>query len=180
MIRRELKTLTGSTGAIFSDCEVYRYLLWRVWDETLPTALLLMMNPSTANETDNDPTVERQIKRVMMWPEIGFDFAVGGLEVANAFAFRETDSDKLAPLHASGFDLVGDSNDAMILEAARRAAVVVCGWGEPGALGGRDKAVLQLLRDNGIKPYALKFNKDGTLRHPLYVAYKTVPIEIAN
>lgn len=180
MIRREVKTLTGSSGAIFSDCEVYRYLLWRVWNDTLPTALLLMMNPSTADEVENDATVERQIQRVMMWPKIGFNFAVGGLEVANAFAYRETDSDKLAPLHASGFDLVGESNDAMIIEAARRASVVICGWGKPGALGGRDKAVLQLLRDNGIKPYALKLNQDGTPKHPLYVAYETMPFEILN
>ena len=137
-----------------------------------------MMNPSTANEVDNDPTVERQIKRVRMWPKIGFNFVVGGLEVANAFAYRETDSDKLAPLHASGFDLVGKHNDAMIIEAARRASVVVCGWGKPGSLGGRDKAVLQLLNDNGVKPFALKLNQDGTPTHPLFVAYKTVPIEL--
>jgi hypothetical protein len=180
MIHREVKTLTGSTGAIFSDCEVYRYLLWRVWNNTLPTALLLMMNPSTADEVENDETVERQINRVRMWPEIGFHFPVGGLEVANAFAYRETDSKKLGPLHETGFDLVGESNDAMIIEAARRASVVVCGWGKPGALGGRDKAVLQLLRDNGIKPYALKFNQNGTPTHPLFVSKKTVPVEFGH
>jgi hypothetical protein len=138
-----------------------------------------MMNPSTANEVENDPTVERQIQRVQMWPQIGFPFSVGGLEVANAFAYRETDSDKLARLHASGFDLIGPDNDTMILDAARRAAVVVCGWGKPGVLGGRHEAVLRLLRDAGIKPYALKMNKDRTPKHPLYVAYKTVPTEMA-
>lgn len=176
MIRRESKTLTGSTGAIFSDCELYRYLLWRIWDDSLPTALLLMMNPSTANETENDPTVERQIRRVILWPKIGFNFAVGGLEVANVFAYRETDSEKLAPLHASGFDLVGDRNDEIILEAAKRASIVVCGWGNPGTLGGRDKEVCKLLVDNGIKPYALQKNLDGTPRHPLYVGYSQVPV----
>lgn len=178
MKRREQKTLIGSTGAIFSDCEIYRYLLWRVWDDSLPRALLLMMNPSTADEVANDPTVERQIRRVLMWPDIGFPFRVGGLEVANAFAYRETDSDKLAGLHASGFDLVGPENDTMILDAARRAAVVVCGWGAPGGLGGRDKAVLRMLRGVGVKPYALHINQDGTPKHPLYVKYKTIPIEI--
>ncbi|KQV81056.1 hypothetical protein ASD15_14350 [Massilia sp. Root351] len=179
-MRREVKTLTGSTGAIFSDCEVYRYLLGRVWDDALPTALLLMMNPSTANEVENDPTVERRFKRVMMWPKIGFNFAVGGLEVANAFAFREPDSDELGPLHAAGFDLVGENVDAVILGAARRASVVVCGWSESGTLGGRGQAVLQLLRDIGIKPHPLKLNKDRTPKHPLYVGYKTMPFEIGN
>lgn len=176
MIRREKKTLTGSSGAIFSDCETYRYLLWRIWDNALPTALLLMMNPSTADEIDNDPTVERQIRRVMMWPQIGFNCTVGGLEVANVFAYRETDSAKLSSLHASGFDLVGDKNDEMILEAAKRASIVVCGWGQPGALGARDKAVIRLLVSNGVTPYALQINKDGSPRHPLYVGYKKVPV----
>ncbi len=178
MIRRESQTLLGSSGALFSDCMVYRYLLWRVWNDSLPRALLLLMNPSTADEVDNDPTVERQIRRVLMWPEIGFEFNVGGLEVANAFAYRETESSKLAGLHAAGFDLVGPANDDTLVEAARRAAVVVCGWGLPGALGGRDQHVLGLLRANGITPYALQINQDGTPKHPLYVSYRTKPILI--
>lgn len=89
MKRREHNTLLETNGAIFSDCEVYRYLLWRIWDDSLPRALLLMMNPSTADEVDNDPTVERQVRRVKMWPLEGCEFKVGGLEVANAFAYRE-------------------------------------------------------------------------------------------
>ena len=176
--RRETRTLTGSSGAVFSDCGLYRYLLWRSWDDARPRALVLMMNPSTADEEHNDPTIERQIQRVAMWPQIGFPFDVGGLEVANAFGYRETDSERLADLHASGFDLVGPDNDAMILDAARRAAVVVCGWGKPGRLGGRDAAVLTLLRDAGVTPYALALNKNGTPKHPLYVRYDTVPVRM--
>lgn len=178
MKRREVKTGAGSTGAIFSDCGTYRYLLWRVWNDSLPRALLLMMNPSTANEVENDPTVERQIRRVLMWPRIGFPFKVGGLEVANVFAYRETDSTKLKNLYLSGFDLIGPDNDAIILDASRRAVVVVCGWGIPGTLGGRGDAVLRLLRAAGVRPYGLQLNKDGTPRHPLYVRYKTVPAQI--
>ncbi|MYM92440.1 DUF1643 domain-containing protein [Rugamonas sp. FT81W] len=179
VIRREHKTLTGSTGAVYSACETYRYLLWRIWDESLPPALLLLMNPSTADETSNDPTVERQIRRVRMWPQIGFPVEVGGLVVANVFAYRETESEKLAGLHQSGFDLVGPENDAMIVAAAKRAAVVVCGWGKPGALGGRDRAVLELLRNEGIKPFALNQNQDSTPTHPLFVGYAAKPFEMS-
>lgn len=178
MNRREVMTSTGSTGAIYSDCETYRYLLWRVWDDSLPRALMVMMNPSTANEVENDPTVERQIRRVLMWPRIGFPLRVGGLEVANAFAYREVYSRRLAGLHMSGLDLVGPDNDAMILEASRRAAIVICGWGKPGMLCGRGNAVLRLLRAAGIRPYGLQMNRDGTPRHPLYVGYKTIPTRI--
>jgi hypothetical protein len=180
MRHREVKTLTGSTGAVFSDCDRYRYLLWRVWDDSLPRALLLMMNPSTADESTNDPTVERQVRRVCMWPQIGFPVQVGGLEVANFFAYRETYSDKLEALHASGFDLVGPENDSVLVDAAKRAAVVICGWGKPGMLGSRHHAVLQLLRDAGVRPYALALNQDGTPKHPLYVGYGAIPIEMAN
>jgi hypothetical protein len=178
MIRKEVKTLFGSSGAVFSDCESYRYLLWRNWDESMAPALLLLMNPSTADETEDDKTVARQIERVRMWPQIGFPYSVGGLEVANVFAYRETDSTKLAGLHASGFDLVGSDNDDMLVEAARRAQVVVCGWGVPGKLGGRDIEVLELLKRAGVQPYALKFNSDGSPKHPLYVKLNATPVPI--
>lgn len=49
--------------AVFSDCERYRYLLTRVWDTTGQRALFIMLNPSTADEIKNDPTVERCERR---------------------------------------------------------------------------------------------------------------------
>jgi hypothetical protein len=48
-------------GAVFSDDREYRYRLWRTWDVDKPTAAFVMLNPSTADETENDPTIRRCI-----------------------------------------------------------------------------------------------------------------------
>ena len=171
-----MSDLLGQTGAKFSDCRRYRYCLWRVWDATLPRALFILMNPSDANEIENDPTVERQHRRAMRWASEGW-LNVGGVEIVNAFALIETYSDRLLELHLQGTDLVGPENDAAIVAAAKNAAIVICGWGQPGMIGGRGDALMALLRDAGIKLYALKINKDGTPAHPLYLAYALKPQE---
>ncbi|MEH6402829.1 MAG: DUF1643 domain-containing protein, partial [Sneathiella sp.] len=71
------------SGAEFSDCNKYRYSLWRRWDAG-PTVSFLMLNPSTADGSSNDPTVERCHRRAVA---MGF----GALEVINIFGFRATD-----------------------------------------------------------------------------------------
>jgi hypothetical protein len=153
-----------TTGAAISDCGRYRYGLWRIWDDAKPYCLFLMLNPSTADEVDNDPTVERCERRAI---EMNF----GGLHVANLFAWRSTDPRALT----TAADPVGPDNDRAIVQVARAAGMVICGWGNDGALLGRDTAVLALLRAAGVKAHALKVNKVGSPRHPLYVAYTQKP-----
>lgn len=152
------------TGATFSPCRRYRYTLWRTWDAARPTCLFLMLNPSTADETDNDPTVERCQRRSLA---MGY----GGLVVCNIFAYRSTDPSALY----TEADPIGPSNDQAILEQAALAGRVVCGWGKHGALHDRGAQVLALLRKNGITPYALQINGDGSPKHPLYVGYHHAP-----
>ena len=72
--------LFDQTGALFSPCKKYRYRLWREWSDEVP-AVFVMLNPSTADEIVNDPTVERCERRARA---MGF----GGLRVANIFALR--------------------------------------------------------------------------------------------
>lgn len=156
--------MKGSSGAAFSACGRYRYGLWRRWDRKLPYCLFLMLNPSTADAVENDPTVERCERRARA---MGF----GGLYVANLFAWRSTDPRALARCD----DPVGPDNDAAIAKVAKKAGRVICGWGNDGALYGRDAAVLALLRRAKVEPYALAINKDGSPRHPLYVAYSVEP-----
>lgn len=151
-------------GAIFSSCRRYRYRLWRRWDGARASLLFCMLNPSTADESDNDPTVERCERRARA---MGF----GGLVVTNIFAWRSTDPKMLYALA----DPVGPDNDATILEEAASAGMVVCGWGKHGALHGRGAAVARMLMANGVQPHALKINNDGSPQHPLYVGYDVVP-----
>lgn len=155
--------LFENSGAVFSACRLYRYRLWRQWGEQ-PPAVFVMLNPSTADEIDNDPTVERCERRARA---MGY----GGLRVANIFALRSTDPQALYG-HA---DPVGQQNDSAILESVSGAGIVVCAWGGHGNLNGRGDAVLHLLRAAGIEPHFLKLNGDGTPRHPLYVGYDVTP-----
>ena len=158
------------TGATFSPCSLYRYTLWRTWHASEPTCLFLMLNPSTADESANDPTVTRCQRRA-------WSMGYGGLVVCNIFAYRSTDPQALYTLD----DPVGPDNDAAILDQARQAGLVVCGWGKHGALHGRGTAVLNMLRSAGIQPHALQINGDGSPKHPLYVGYgrQPSPIEVA-
>ena len=163
-----MSDLVMQTGADFSADRTRRTLLWRIWDASLPLLCIVGMNPSKASETDDDPTSTRGIKRSML---LGF----GGLLLPNVFDLIETDSRKLITLAAAGVVLSSPENDAAIICAAKRAGMVICGWGKPGELHGRGHAVLAMLRDSGIVPYALAINADGSPKHPLYVGYDVQP-----
>ena len=62
IVRTHIKD-DAPSEAIYSDCERYRYALTRTWDESGKRALFVMLNPSTATEVQNDPTVERCERR---------------------------------------------------------------------------------------------------------------------
>ncbi|MCF6276041.1 MAG: DUF1643 domain-containing protein, partial [Robiginitomaculum sp.] len=70
--------------AVFSDCRTWRYRLAQIWDESKEPLYWLMLNPSTADEVKNDPTVERCERRARMW-------GYGGSVVLNIFSYRATD-----------------------------------------------------------------------------------------
>lgn len=160
-----MSLFSESSGADFSACKKYRYALWRVWDYRKPICMFLMLNPSTANATSNDPTVERCVRRAM---QMGY----GGLHVANLFAFRSTDPKEL---YRIGVEPVGMDNDSAILEASLNASTVICAWGRHGYLHGRANHVVGMLRDAGIELKALGINNDGSPAHPLYLDYAAEP-----
>jgi hypothetical protein len=165
-----------NVGAKFSPCRKWRYLLWRQWDASKPWANFCLMNPSTADEENNDPTVERQQRRAAKWRELNY-MDIGGVMVTNVFAWRETDSDKLEGLIEAGYNIIGPENDKTIIAAAKMAKIVVCGWGNPGhTLLDRGPQLLRMFDYNGIRPHALKINQNGAPQHPLYISYATLPV----
>jgi len=149
---------TSEAGARFSSCRRWRTLLWRRWDATRPVANFLMLNPSTADEAQLDPSCTRARVYAERW---GF----GGLIVTNLFAWRATDPDEMKSARAP----VGRGNDAAILAAAREAALLVCAWGNHGAHLERSRRVVSLLRSAGIDLHVLKMNGGGEPAHPLYL-----------
>ena len=156
-------------GAVFSACKVYRYKLWRVWDRGLPLVNFVMLNPSTADEVLNDPTVERCERRARR-----MDY--GGLIVTNAFALRST-----SPAGLRGpTEPVGPDNDDHIRQAAAACDLVICGWGKhcDAVAPGRGRRILASIRAGGRAPHALWRNADGSPKHPLYIGYATVPTPI--
>lgn len=170
------KCKDSDTGAVFSDCRRYRYRLWRFWDSSLPRICFVLLNPSTADEIENDPTVERQVRRVKQWG--GF----GGVEIVNAYAFRSTNPEILYDV----IDPVGSSNDDWIISAASWAhssgGFVVCGWGKHAAAildrsgkPPRHRQLLKLFTEHKIPISAFGLNADGTPRHPLYISYDSEP-----
>lgn len=152
------------SSAHFSQCRKFRYSLTRIWDNDLPTVMFVGLNPSTADESTDDPTVRRCIGFAQSG---GF----GRLVLTNLFAFRSTDPQKLKRVG----DPIGPENDQQIMRAARAAAQVIIAWGTHGSLHGRDEEVLDLLNE----PYCLGTTKDGFPKHPLYLAASTNFIRFA-
>lgn len=145
------------SGAIFDETRMYRYSLWRTWDEAKPKVSFVMLHPGTADETYDDLTITRCINFAKRW---GF----GSLEVVNLFAYQAIDFKELQEVA----DPVGKENDAFILQAAERSDKLVIAWGNKGDYLNRDMEVLQLLVDYRL--YAIDLCKGGHPRHPLYLS----------
>lgn len=165
MITREHLKGDAASIALYSDCENFRYSLTRVWDAKPGKVLFIMLNPSTATEVENDPTVERCERRARA---LGF----GGFRVCNIFAWRATDPRNM---RAQG-DPVGPENDISILDGCDWADQIICAWGTHGAHRKRGAEVAELLRQTGRPLMHLGLSKAGFPKHPLYIAYAVQPL----
>ena len=158
MITREFLKGDAASVAVYSDCERYRYLLTRIWDLAGKRVLFIMLNPSTATEQQNDPTVERCERRARA---LGF----GGFRVCNIFAFRATDPKVMRAVA----DPVGPENDDAIRGSLPWADQIICAWGAHGAHLGRGAQMERALRASGRALHTLGLTKAGAPKHPLYI-----------
>ena len=166
MLTRTFTKGDAASVAHYSDDEIYRYDLVRVWDEAGAKVTFVMLNPSTATELANDPTVERCERRAR---SLGF----GAFRVTNIFAFRATDPREM---RAAADPVGGPENDAAIREAGAWADRVVCAWGTHGAHLGRGPRVEAMLRAEGLELSHLGLSKAGHPKHPLYIGYAVRPV----
>lgn len=141
-------------GTYFSADRQYRYTLWREWLLGEGYAMFIGLNPSTADELNDDPTVRRCIGYAESW---GFK----GLMMTNIFAYRATDPVQMM----RQFDPVGPANDAHLRLMAKNAGVVVAAWGAHGIHMSRGSQVRRMLEPL----HYLKFTKSGQPQHPLYL-----------
>lgn len=152
--------MTG--GAVISDCEMYRYSLWRQWNANEHGyAMFIGLNPSVADAVKDDPTIRRCRNFAASWGD-------AGLVMVNLFAYRATEPKQMM---SSNCDVVGPNNDAHLLAMASRATTIVCAWGTNGDYQGRDKEVLYLLRHYHMK--CLDITVGGHPWHPLYMKQDT-------
>ena len=155
-----------TSSAVLSPCGTYRYCLERrPWPPSgAGTVVFCMLNPSTADDRDDDPTIRRLRGFAAAWGYSGFT-------VVNLYALRSPDPAALK----SHVDPIGPLNDHWISEKAAQAGAVVCAWGTH-ADPDRVAAVVRTLLDAGVQIQCLGTTKDGHPRHPLYVKGDTTLI----
>lgn len=141
----------------------YRYTLMRTWDATAEPLVFILLNPSTADALQDDPTIRRCIGFAKRW---GF----GGIVVVNLYAYRATKPrDMLAAI-----DPVGPDNDRIFAEVVA-GMTVVAAWGT-NARRERVATVRELIAVN-TRLLALEITKYGHPRHPLYVLGEAQPVQ---
>lgn len=165
MITRTHQKGDAASTAIYSDCQKYRYALTRVWDETGRRVHFIMLNPSTATEIQNDPTVERCERRARA---LGF----GAFRVTNIFAWRETDPKKMRAAQ----DPVGPDNNGAITDGCAWADQTICAWGAHGDHLNRGAEIRELVSGTATELFHLGLTKHGHPKHPLYIAYSQSPM----
>lgn len=146
--------------AVFSHDRKYRYALWRIWDEK-PVCMFIGLNPSTANEYSDDPTIRRCESFAGGW-------GYGGLCMANLFAYCSA-----YPSDLITQDAVGSDNDDWIRYLAAYSGIVVACWGAFWMTAERAKKVMELIPEL----YCLGTTKSGNPKHPLYLPREQNPVK---
>lgn len=152
--KAETKTKKGWTNcsAMFSKDRAYRYWLFRGWDDTLPLMMFIGLNPSTANEDEDDPTIRRVVDFAKSW-------GYGGVYMMNLYAIVSSDPKVLLTCE----DPLG-KNDQFFDDISKEVDAVLFAWGA-FKVNGRD----EVMKTRFPNAYCLGVNKNGSPKHPLYV-----------
>lgn len=151
--------LTIPKGAIFSDDGNYRYALWRIWSSYKKPLMFIGLNPSTANQLENDPTITRLITRAN-------DNGYGGILAGNLYALVSSNPKALLQ---KDIDTIGIHTNYYLQQMIKLSQTVLCAWGSFKPVIYRASTILKMIPD----PCCLGVNADGQPKHPLYVGYNT-------
>jgi hypothetical protein len=160
-----MDNLFENNGADFSPCKNYRYRLWRIWDKNKSLIMFIGLNPSTANETENDATIRRVIGFARSW-------GYGGVYMMNCWPYVATKPEDLK--HNPMSD---EWNNNLITTTAFMCQDVVFAWGNFKIVKdmGRDRELIEMFP----RAKTLGLNKNGSPKHPLYIAGNTQLIEFS-
>ena len=154
--------------ALISSDGQYRKVLTRIWGDA-PPVTFIMLNPSTADATKDDPTIRRCKGFTAAW---GF----AGIHVVNLYDFRATKPEDLKWAETP----CSPDNDNFIIDYCHRTwmanGLVVAAWGAHGSWGNRDEDVIKMLCRESIPLHNIGLTKHGQPKHPLYVRADTKPV----
>lgn len=144
------------SGAEFSECRKYRYVLWRRWGWSgyAQQVMFIGLNPSTADETEDDPTIRRCIGFAKSW-------GYAGLLMMNAYAFRATNPREMK----RQIDPVGPGNDEAFGYRRTQVGLIVACWGSHCSES-RERQVCDAV---GKPIQCFGLTKAGRPKHPLYL-----------
>ncbi len=150
-------------GAEFNQDRTHRYSLWRIWDEQLPMIAFVGLNPSNANENEDDPTIRRVIGFAQNW-------GYGGVYMLNLFTVISS-----APSILKDANNWGDWKDCLshILKHENKIEEYVFAWGNAKESQERGLKLSKVILD----AICLEKNKNGSPKHPLYCKSELQPIK---
>lgn len=147
---------------------LYRYRLDRSWDASRPRMVWIMLNPSTADDRVDDPTIQACM-------EIARRNRCGAIVVVNLFALRSSTPRVLLDAE----DPVGPRNDTflrlVLVDDSRAGDFVIAAWGTNGGLRQRDAAVRAMVADWSLKLKCIGRTMGGHPKHPLARGKHRVP-----
>ncbi len=147
-------------SAIISDCDQYRYLLLRHWDARLCALPVCMLNPSTADDQKDDPTIRELIYFSRLW-------GYGGLYIVNLFAFRAPH-----PIDMQGApDPVGPKNNRYLREALDYAreldTPMLAAWGDGGTFNARETWMCSNAAHHSVDLVCFGITRGDHPKHPM-------------
>jgi hypothetical protein len=158
------------TDASFSEDRRFRYWLLREWDPALPKVAFIGLNPSTADETEDDPTIRRCMGFARAWGR-------GGLVMLNLYAYRATVPADMWKAQKRGIDILGGEKGhlaALMFYANEQGCdLIVAAWGRHGKKRG------PFIQSGWLGLTCLGRNNDGSPKHPLYLKGDSWPVPYA-
>lgn len=144
-----------TSNAVFSECRRYRYILWRGWAPHLPRIMFIGLNPSTANEHKDDPTIRNVKKLATNW-------GYGGVYMCNLYAYVTPHPEELMECD----DPIAN-NDVWLRETAAKCSSICFAWGNFRYAQMNDRAaIVAAMFEHAV---CCGVNQNGTPSHPLYI-----------
>lgn len=163
---------TMRKSATLSTCGLFRYVLTRIWDGTLPILDVVMLNPSKADASIDDPTVLALIHFATLW-------GYGGIRIGNVHAFRASKPAALFAAAAEGEDIDGPQNANILgftlLEAKREDRPVLVAWGNDGDRFGGAGRFAARAGELGVRLICLGTTQSGAPKHPMARGQHRIP-----